>query len=101
MTRFTVVWSQPTQNRLAGIWVGAADRNAVTAAANAIDVELASDPASKGTTVHEGLRALHIPPLHVMFSVDEADRLVRVVSVQADEQASESPQRNGQTPSAN
>ena len=81
MTRFTVVWSEPAQNRLATIWIGAPDRNAVTAAANAIDAALASDPADKGTPVHEGLRAITIPPLHVLFSVDEPDRLVRIVSV--------------------
>lgn len=81
MTRYTVLWSRPAENQLALIWTDAADRQAVTNAANAIDTELASNPLNKGLPLSEGMRTLNIPPLHVLFFVEEADRLVRVVLV--------------------
>jgi len=61
MIRFTVVWSDPAQNRLTTIWINAPDRNAVTVATSAIDAALAIDPADKGMPVHEGLRTLLSP----------------------------------------
>jgi plasmid stabilization system protein ParE len=95
MTRYTVVWSDPAQNQLARIWLEASDKQAVTAAANAIDAELAADAEKKGGELHEGLRTLDILPLHVLFTVSPPDRMVRVVTVRAD---SPSPQKNGQPP---
>jgi hypothetical protein len=49
MIRFTVVWSEPANDRLAILWMNAPDRNAVTAAANTIDAALASDPLRNGS----------------------------------------------------
>jgi hypothetical protein len=63
MTRYTVVWHGSTQDELAEIWITARDRNAVTAAAHIIDVELTHDAATKGVEVSEGLRAFFAPPL--------------------------------------
>ena len=79
--RFTVVWTHGARDELARIWLAATDRSAVTAAANAIDTLLASNPANTGIDLTEGLRALAEPPLRVLFSVREADRLVEVVSI--------------------
>jgi plasmid stabilization system protein ParE len=81
MTRYTVVWHRSTQDELAEIWTVARDRNAVTAAVHIIDVELTHDAATKGVDVSEGLRAFFAPPLRVLFTVDEGDRLVEVVRV--------------------
>ena len=81
MTRYTVVWSRPAENQLAQLWTDAANRQAVTDAANAIDTELATKPLEKGLILSEGLRVLNVPPLHVLFTVQEADRLVQVVLV--------------------
>ena len=40
MSRYTVVWVRSAQDELAELWLEAADRNAVTTAAQAIDQEL-------------------------------------------------------------
>jgi hypothetical protein len=81
MTRYTVVWLESAEDELADLWIRAQDRNAVTTAAHAIDVELAEDAATKGGEVSEGLRAFLAPPLRILFAVDEGDRLVEVVRV--------------------
>ncbi|MBI1900144.1 MAG: hypothetical protein HYS13_03380 [Planctomycetia bacterium] len=82
--RFTVVWDDEALNQLAVIWLDADDRAAVTSAQAAIDAELAMAPASKGTSVSEGLRRLVKSPLQVLFEVADADRLVRVTAVRAE-----------------
>jgi hypothetical protein len=79
MTRYTVVWSTPALNQLAQLWLEAGDRTAVNEAAAMIDRELAVNPEVKGEVVHEGLLAYETPPLHVLFTASEPDRLVRVV----------------------
>ena len=81
MTRYTVVWHDSTLDELAEIWIKARDRNAVTTAAHIIDVELSEDAEAKGVEVSEGLRALFVPPLRILFNVDEGDRLVEVARI--------------------
>jgi hypothetical protein len=91
MTRYTVTWLKGTQNHLAQIWVDAADKQAVQQAGDAIDADLAFDAERKGIPVAEGLRSLYVPPLHVLFTVREPDRLVEVVSVRTDPAAAVPP----------
>ena len=81
MTRYTVVWVQSVEDELVELWLAANDRNDVTAATHAIEKELGSDAASKGGDLAEGLRALNMPPLRVIFTVRKDDRLVEVVRV--------------------
>ena len=81
MTRYTVVWVQSAQAELADLWLSAPDRNATTAAAHAIDQELAVDASAAGAELREGLRALFAPPLRVLFTVREDDRIVEVLRV--------------------
>ena len=81
MTRYTVTWVPNAQDELAQIWLDAPDRQAVTAATHRIDRELAEDAPTKGTEVSEGLRELIVPPLKVLFTASEADRLVVVAKV--------------------
>ncbi|MEX2142833.1 MAG: hypothetical protein WD894_26490 [Pirellulales bacterium] len=81
MNRYTVVWPKSVSDELAEIWLTAIDRNAVTAAANAIDVQLADDALTKGVDLHEGLRALFVPPLKAIFAVSEDDLVVEVLRV--------------------
>ncbi|HLN31606.1 MAG TPA: hypothetical protein VK395_27945 [Gemmataceae bacterium] len=81
MIRYTVTWLEGAQNSLAQIWMDAQVRREVASAADSIDRELAKDPANKGTALSEGLRSLCVPPLHVLFSVSEPDRVVEVASV--------------------
>lgn len=96
MTRYTVTWLKGAQNHLAQIWTDATDRQAITRAANTIDTELAADPENKGTPFAEGLKSLVIPPLYVLFSVSEPDRLVEVASVRLEPSPSAGSQTNGQ-----
>jgi hypothetical protein len=95
MTRYAATWLNSAQMHLAQIWNDATDKQAVTRAANAIDVELATDADRKGNPVPEGLRSLSIPPLHVLFEVQEQDRLVEVASIRADPPPSSSTEKNG------
>ena len=81
MTRYTVVWVQSARVELAEFWLSAPDRNAVTAAAHAIDLELAVDASTKGAELSEGLRALFVPPLRALFVVREDDRIAEVLRI--------------------
>jgi hypothetical protein len=53
----------------------------VTASAHVIDIELSQDAKTKGADVAEGLRAFFAPPLRILFTVNEGDRIVEVVLV--------------------
>jgi hypothetical protein len=90
MTRFTVTWRKSAENQLATLWTNVADRPGITDAANTIDRELATDPETKGYSVSENIRGLHVPPLHVLYCIREADRLVEVLTVKRDP-----PESNG------
>jgi plasmid stabilization system protein ParE len=81
MTRYTVVWLGGALDELAELWTTARDRNAVTTAAHVIDVELSQDALTQGVEVSEGLRAFFAPPLRILFTADEGDRLVEVARV--------------------
>jgi hypothetical protein len=61
--------------------MNAANRNAIQSASDLIDRELANDAETKGDEVSEGLRKLHVPPLKVVFTVRDEDRIVEVLSV--------------------
>jgi plasmid stabilization system protein ParE len=78
--RRTVTWDLPTQDELTRIWLGAADRNAVSRAANLIDAALRTDAESKGIEFC-GDRLLVESPLAVTYAIDDANRQVRVLQV--------------------
>jgi hypothetical protein len=81
MTRYTVVWVQSVEDELVELWLAANDRNDIAAATYAVDQELGLDAGLKGEDLAEGLRSLNIPPLRIIFTVSEDDRLVEVVRV--------------------
>ncbi len=81
MTRYTVVWKYSAQIELARLWLAAADRQAMTSAANDIDTELGRDATTKGVFADASLRELSVPPLRVLFNISEPDRLVTVTNV--------------------
>ncbi len=78
---FTVVWTPSAEQQLAALWTAAADRSAVTAAANKIDAELARDPRSAGESRSGTTRVHFVSPLAVYFDIDEAAREVTVWAV--------------------
>jgi mRNA-degrading endonuclease RelE of RelBE toxin-antitoxin system len=79
--RYSVLWSPDAEDRLAEIWLEAADRNDVTRAQAIVDEELATNPESKGTEVSEGLRRFKSEPLVVLFEIQTGARLVKVTAV--------------------
>jgi hypothetical protein len=78
VSRYTVVWLQDAVDELGVIWLAATDRDAVTAASAEIDRALATDVATKGKPLSEGLRVFGAPPLRAVFSISKLDRKVAV-----------------------
>jgi hypothetical protein len=81
MIRYTVFWLKSARDELAALWLDASDRNAVTAAAYTVDIQLTQDAASKGRELHEGLRILLVAPLRAIFTVNQDDLTVEIVRV--------------------
>jgi hypothetical protein len=79
--RFTVVWKREARDQLAEIWLASDNRNGVSNAANEIDRWLRNDPEQKGESRSGNDRIVMVPPLAVVFSVHEEDRIVRILSV--------------------
>ena len=78
--RCTVVWIPGAKNELARIWTDAADRQAVTNAADEIDRVLRRDALSVGEEYDDD-RRLVIDPLEVIYTVSPDDCMVRVIWV--------------------
>ena len=58
-----VVWKPSAQQHLAAVWLAAADRASVTAAANEFDRLLATNPENLGQVRFDTVRTLLVPPL--------------------------------------
>ena len=78
---FTVLWSSDAEQRLAQLWIDAADREAITSAAHEIDSRLKNDAVHLGEARSEGQGFVAVPPLAVYFRVSMEDRTVRVLTV--------------------
>lgn len=78
---FRVRWKRVAQNQLAALWLDSTNRQAVTAAAHAVDTSLRRDPVSCGESRSGNRRVLFEPPLVVAFEVHEDQRKVTVISV--------------------
>jgi hypothetical protein len=79
--KYTVVWSPEAEQKLAGIWLAAEDRDAIAKAANVLDGELSQRPSAIGESRPGGRRIAYCLPLGIQFEMFEADRLVRVLTV--------------------
>lgn len=79
--KYTVAYKPSAEQELARLWTVAANRSAVTAAANRIDVLLGTDPHSKGESRPDSSRIMFEWPLGVRFEVFEEDRYVDVLQV--------------------
>jgi hypothetical protein len=79
--KFTVLWTPRAEDDLASIWLDAAQRPAISAAANKIDTLLSRDPNEQGRPRFDTVRELVVPPLGVDFDVPEDDRIVYVLGV--------------------
>jgi hypothetical protein len=63
------------------VWLNAADRNEVTAAAHRIDLALGHDPLSAGESRDRGFRILYDGPLAAIYKIDSHGRRVIIVTV--------------------
>ena len=78
--RYTVGWLPSALDKLARIWSGAVDRQAVSRAANQIEVLLRTSSQVRGGN-GEGKHAYTILPLAVIFEVSPDDCKVTVLEV--------------------
>jgi plasmid stabilization system protein ParE len=78
---FTVIWRPEAERALTKIWTDAADRRAVTDAANAMDALLRTAPQEVGESRVVNIRILTVLPLSIYYDVKEDDRLVAVWAV--------------------
>ena len=82
MKAFTVVWDDDAQAELARLWNhNPRIRGEVTFAADEIDRLLAIEPGTLGDATSARTREWVKPPLKVLFSISEPDRVVRVLYV--------------------
>ncbi len=79
--KYTVIWRATAEEELADLWLKAEDRNAMAEMADRMDNLLRRDAHELGESRSEGVRILVIPPLGVEFEVQEADRMVYVLSI--------------------
>ena len=80
---YAVDWTDDALAALADVWTQALDRQAVTVAQVAIDRLLAADPLGNSTPVSEGLHAIEVHPLRVLFELAEEEQVVTVVYARA------------------
>lgn len=79
--RYTVIWLKDAEAELALLWNSAADHKELSKASHEIDRLLAVDAERRGESLREGMRALEVAPLRVVYSVREEDRIVEVAFV--------------------
>ena len=80
---FRVRWERRALNELANLWTQAdsAQRQAITAASQAIDQRLRRDPRNAGESRSGGRRILFAPPLVVIFRIEPDGQTVSVLTV--------------------
>lgn len=76
--RYTVTSLPRAHNKLALIWIQAADQNAVKNASDAIDAALATSPLTEGEE-HGNCRVFTIDPLTVIYKVSPDDCWVSIL----------------------
>lgn len=79
--KHTVVWLPHAANELARLYNSAADKQAITDAANQLDRVLARSPEIVGESRGIKLRVTFEKPLGILYEFSEADRKVQVIHV--------------------
>jgi hypothetical protein len=78
--KFSITWTPSARSQLVNLWVQAADRQAITDAADRIDQELSRDPEQKGIE-WPPYRVYFEEPLAVLFKVVPDDKRVWIYQV--------------------
>ncbi len=79
--KWTVLFTPRAERELTAVWLAAADRHAMTSAANKLDQRLAADPESIGQVRFDTVSIVEIIPLGLEFEIIPDDRLVMVLAV--------------------
>lgn len=79
--KFTVNWHHDAEHELTRIWLGARDRQRITAATEEIDSLLRTNPEQQGESRADGRRVLFEKPLGVVFRVLPDDLCVQVLRI--------------------
>ena len=79
--KFTTSWLPSAESRLLEIWLAARDRQAIQEANADIESVLATRPLTAGESRAGAFRIYCSGPLAVVYSVSEADRMVKVAEV--------------------
>jgi hypothetical protein len=77
--KYTVVWLPRAQAALANLWMHAPDQQEVAEASNRLDAALGDEPDKKGRPFGKFF-VQEDAPLAIMYHVDAADRMVRVIT---------------------
>jgi hypothetical protein len=75
---YQVRWRPSAEQALAELWTSAPDRAEVAKAADAIDALLERDPHAFGEERGQATRIGFVPPLVVLFDINDLDRMVFV-----------------------
>lgn len=79
---YSVRWSRQALEFLADIWLANPDaRDEITQAADGVDRLLRTAPDEQGESRDNDRRILFIPPLVVIYRVDESNRTVRILQI--------------------
>ena len=78
---FRVVWRRRAKQQLANVWLNAADRAEVTAAAYRMENGLRRDPLGMSESRGGNFRMVFDGPLAILYEVDAPANRVRVISV--------------------
>jgi hypothetical protein len=79
--KYTVVWLPSAERDLTDLWLNAPDLPVVSDAADELDAQLARSPEDLGESRFENVRMAFAGPLGILFEVQDADKLVRVLRV--------------------
>ena len=72
--KYEVIWQAIAENELAAIWLAAADRDAVTAAAEWLDRRLSHDPLTLGESRRSSVNRIAVRlPIGIEFEVNPDD----------------------------
>lgn len=80
---FRVQWQRSAVDELARLWLheNSAQRQAMTAAAHAIEQQLRKDPFGASESRPEGQRILLVSPLGVTFQIEADEQTISVLRV--------------------
>lgn len=80
MKSYTVEWEPEAENDLTAIWLRTFDPG-VTIAQDQIDDLLERNPIGYGRLLREELYQIVCPPLTAFYSIDQANKIVKVSAV--------------------